>query len=150
MNVAQSRGGVEACLEDDNALKALDAISKKRSSESSLSGNQGACSKEKRHTAETSFTSLKKDLKENIDEALEKNMLIFEKKLEFQKRQITAEMAEVVTRESDRVISAVISGPHDRIKDSVGLILPTCAIYVDDIRTCIRYGWKWFGFLICV
>jgi hypothetical protein len=68
---------------------------------------------EKPLTAET----LKQELAENVNQALTKNMEIFERKFEIQKRQIKEDLARVVGREGDRIIAAVTTGPHDRILD---------------------------------
>jgi hypothetical protein len=60
--------------------------------------------------------SLRQELSENVDLVLEKNMEIFERKFETQKRQIE-DLAKVVGHEGDRIIAAVTTGPHDRILD---------------------------------
>jgi hypothetical protein len=61
--------------------------------------------------------ALRSELTENIDFVLTRNMELFQRKFEVQKRQITEELAKVVGREGDRIIAAVTTGPHDRILD---------------------------------
>lgn len=61
---------------------------------------------------------LKTELNEDFDKTLEKNMVVFERQLDVQRRQLE----HVVVREGDRVIAAVTSGPHDRILDLVRII----------------------------
>jgi hypothetical protein len=60
--------------------------------------------------------SLRQELSEDVDYVLKKNMEIFERKFEIQKRQIE-DLAKVVGHEGDRIIAAVTTGPHDRILD---------------------------------
>jgi hypothetical protein len=124
LRVADAKGGVKACLEDDEALKELISISKKQDSKSSpgFPGTQGDPFNVKTDGTDMSLVTLKKELKEDFDQALEKNMVTFERKLEMQKRQIMVEVEGVVKREGDRVISYFFSGPHDRILDPVSQI----------------------------
>jgi hypothetical protein len=68
---------------------------------------------------ESAWEKLKPQLKEVIDDNLRKNMVIFERKFDVQKRQLVLEMEVVVHREGDRVIDAISSGPHDRVIDTV-------------------------------
>jgi hypothetical protein len=110
MKAIDAKGGVDACLEDDAALKDLMSIYNKQSGSP---GNQGNLS------GATSFVELRKELTEDFEQSLEKNLVVFERKLELQKRQIVIDLELVVQREGDRVISAVTSGPHDRILDPV-------------------------------
>ncbi|KAI0043931.1 hypothetical protein FA95DRAFT_1627537, partial [Auriscalpium vulgare] len=49
--------------------------------------------------------------------AVAKNMAVFSRKFEIQKRQIVDEIALVVRRETDRIIQEVKTGAHDRILD---------------------------------
>jgi hypothetical protein len=106
MKQVDARGGVEACLDDDEALQELMTISQKRD-------NRNA-------TDETElFAQVKKELMEDIEQILEKNMVIFERKLAVQVEQLIAGLTSVVQREGDRVISAINAGSHDRIIDPV-------------------------------
>jgi hypothetical protein len=131
----EKRGGVKACTENDKMLKELEGISRKHGSKLSYANIQRDSRKQ---SAEQSFASLKKEVKDDnhdIDQLLKSNKVVFERKLEMQMRQIIAETAEVVTRESDRVISAVISGPHDRINDSVSQTpCKLCRFILTDIK----------------
>jgi hypothetical protein len=62
---------------------------------------------------------LKWELSEDVDLVLNKNMVIFMRKLDVQKRQLVLELSAVVRTQSDRVIKAVDAGPHDRVVDPV-------------------------------
>jgi len=114
MKIISMKGGPKACLDDDAILKEL-----MLSSGSKVSPNPTTNSGAKSVAADRfAFSRVKKDTKEDVDDCLEKNMAHFERKLELQKRQIVKEIGEVVRREGDRVISALL-GPYDRIVDSV-------------------------------
>jgi hypothetical protein len=67
------------------------------------------------------LVALKKELHEDVDKSFEKNMGIFQRKLNVQRQQLAAAISDVVVRQGDRVITAVSSGPHDRIVDVVRL-----------------------------
>ncbi|KAJ7248435.1 hypothetical protein C8J57DRAFT_1358239 [Mycena rebaudengoi] len=106
MKVVESRGGLKACQENDKVLKELTELEHQ--------GNQapgGGLS------GKSNLEELKEDLHLDPDAAMEKNSIIFGRKLEVQKRQIVDELTRVVEREGDRVISQVLAGPHDKILD---------------------------------
>jgi len=63
---------------------------------------------------------LKSEFSEDVDLVLNRNMVIFTRKLDVQ-RQSFLELTAVVKTQSDRVIEAVDAGPHDRIVDPVRL-----------------------------
>ena len=66
-----------------------------------------------------------KELKKKANSTLrdeQTNMELFDRKFVMQARRITEEVERVVVRESDRVIEAVTSGPHDRIIDKVRFV----------------------------
>lgn len=51
--------------------------------------------------------------------AIAENLPTFERKLELVAKDVVHNTERIVTRESDRVIETVISGPHDKIRDKV-------------------------------
>ncbi|KAF9059093.1 hypothetical protein BDP27DRAFT_1342146 [Rhodocollybia butyracea] len=59
---------------------------------------------------------LKEELQIAVDDDLKKNMQIFMRKLDVQRRQLL-DIEAAVIRQSNRVISAVRQGPHDRVHD---------------------------------
>jgi hypothetical protein len=67
------------------------------------------------------LVALKKELHEDVDKGFEKNMVIFQRKMDVQRRQLAAAISDVVIRQGDRVITAMSSGPHERIIDTVRL-----------------------------
>ena len=64
------------------------------------------------------FVELRQEIKANPQEAIEKNSEFFGRKLEIQRREIE-EITRAFNRGGDRIISAIISGPHERIADPV-------------------------------
>lgn len=108
----QQRGGIEACERDEQILKEL------HDSEPKKEIVAAATISSKKASNASDFEDLKEELHEDPEKAMEKNMVVYSRKFEFQQKQIT-EMSRVVRREGDRVISAITSGPHDHILDHV-------------------------------
>jgi hypothetical protein len=133
MKFIESKGGPNACLADDTILKELSFVNESldpTSAISTLRRDGGLSSPRSQSLDYKAFYILRKDLREDVQEALQKNMAVFGRKLDVQKRQIINEIKGVVHQEGERVISAVTSGPHDRIKDPVSQILSTLAYVV--------------------
>ncbi|KAJ6588495.1 hypothetical protein B0H19DRAFT_978427 [Mycena capillaripes] len=105
--LVEQRGG-QAVLDDDKALKELNDLENK-SSTNTAPGSKAPKS--------TDLDDLKDDLHIDPEEAMEQNMAKFTRKFEVQKRQIIDEMTRVIERQGDRIISAVTAGPHDKIID---------------------------------
>ena len=105
--MVQKMGG-DAALEDAQAMK-------------ELAGAESALSSESGHPTGRSFNfvELRQEIKGDPDEAIEKNSQFFDCKFDIQRRQIVEDVARVLSREGDRIISAVTAGPHDRIVDPV-------------------------------
>ncbi|KAI0038795.1 hypothetical protein FA95DRAFT_1551039, partial [Auriscalpium vulgare] len=102
-DLVEAKGGAKIVRNSDQLLASVMA----RASEESGIGSTG----------HTSLNELRDDFVENPDAAVEKNMIVFSRKFEVQKRQIIDEIALVVQRESDRIIKEVTAGAHDRILD---------------------------------
>ncbi|KAJ6618743.1 hypothetical protein B0H10DRAFT_1794829 [Mycena sp. CBHHK59/15] len=112
MRVVEQKGGLQACQDNDKILKELSDLEAK-SSHSQGNGPQTTKSAAKSSALE----DLRDDLMTDPDVAMEKNLTVFSRKFEVQKRQIVDELTKVVEREGDRVISAITAGPHDKIID---------------------------------
>ena len=67
--------------------------------------------------------ALKAELNEDVGKTFKKNMAVFERKLDVQRRLLVTALTDVVQWQGDRVITAVVSGPHDRIVDAVRVLL---------------------------
>lgn len=107
MKVIAAKGGANACLNDDVALEELMAFRNpgSRGTKPSTSADLAA------------LDQMKKEMKEDVGDSLRKNMELFRRKLEVQKRQLLQEIEGVVSREGDRIISA-LAGPLNDIIDS--------------------------------
>nr|GAT44916.1 predicted protein [Mycena chlorophos] len=102
------RGGVKV-LDDDKALSELNNIENRIYSQGSsgkLAGKSG-----------TQLSDLKNELEVDPDAAIDANMEKFSRKLAVQQRQIVEELSHAIEREGDRIIGAILAGPHDRIID---------------------------------
>lgn len=109
--MVEERGGV-AALENEYAMREL------AEAEFAFVAPSGSDS---RHGAGRPFdvVELQHEIKGDPNEAIEKNAEFFNRKFDIQRRQIVEDIARVVNREGDRIISAVTAGPHDRIVDQV-------------------------------
>lgn len=103
-------GGAKACLYNDALLEEL--VFKSGDSLTRLSGHEGG---RRSNDLPEIRKKLSKELQEDIDEALSRNMIPFERKLDIQGKQLT----EAIQQESNHIISTLLSGAHDRIIDPV-------------------------------
>jgi hypothetical protein len=110
------KGGPEKCLKSDQLLKEL--IDK---SGEGYAGVLGADYIRGEDGLAASRKQLSKDLGEDIDEALKKNFRLFERKLDFQQKQLDDLQVSFHT-ESQRIITTILSGSHDRIDDPVSFL----------------------------
>lgn len=62
---------------------------------------------------------LKKDLNEDWKSAVDRNMLIFERKFAVHQHQLRDNLSSVIHEENNRVIRKLSAGPHDKIRDKV-------------------------------
>ncbi|KAJ7291055.1 hypothetical protein C8J57DRAFT_208463 [Mycena rebaudengoi] len=108
LRVVEQKGGLQACQDNDKILKELSELEAKSAPGSGAS---------KGGSKTSGLEDLKDDLMVDPDAAMEKNLTVFSRKFEVQKRQIVDELTKVVEREGDRVISAITAGPHDKIID---------------------------------
>ncbi|KZV91124.1 hypothetical protein EXIGLDRAFT_676374 [Exidia glandulosa HHB12029] len=104
INLINEKGGPEACLKDEHAFAELQAKMK--------------AAKGSRESGDVQIVigEIREDMKEDIDAALAKERRAFDRKFDAIQETLD-EMKSVVTRSSDRILSAINSGPHDRILD---------------------------------
>ncbi|KAF7294308.1 hypothetical protein HMN09_01159800 [Mycena chlorophos] len=112
--LVEQRGGAEACQDNDKLLKELNELEAKSSSSLGPQSSKGSASA---NGAKSALEDLRDELSMDLDAAMEKNMTAFSRKFEVQQRQIIDELTKVVERQGDRIISALSSGPHDRLLD---------------------------------
>ncbi|KAI0265448.1 hypothetical protein BC834DRAFT_186547 [Gloeopeniophorella convolvens] len=109
--LVQTRGGVRVVRENEKVLRELNSIATSKSSARVITEPSRS------PTKSGNVENLRDDLFEDPSAAVEKNLVVFSRKFEVQKRQIVDELTIVVKRETDRVIQEVKTGPHDRILD---------------------------------
>jgi len=112
------RGGPESCLKDEAALRQLISESGETFPEAIVHG-RGKVELLTKEELEVIQAELLKELAEDIDEAMKKNQAQLRKLLELQKKGID----ETISKQGDRIINAVTSGPHERIKDEASFVL---------------------------
>ncbi|KAF9041886.1 hypothetical protein BDZ89DRAFT_1059909 [Hymenopellis radicata] len=105
-----SKGGADKVVKDDALLNAL--LSKQK-----VEKGRGD-SRAKLGRAEPTLTvkDLREEINKDVEQVLEGNAKTFAEKFEAQRLQIE-EVKVTIRHESDRVIDAVLAGPHERIKD---------------------------------
>jgi hypothetical protein len=119
----RQRGRIKACLEDDKLLKELRSLEESGSQEAGLSSVATYQSGHRRAADAPDFEKLKEDLNTDPDDAIAGNLVIFNRKFAIQQRQLMEKISHIVHHEGDRIIDemkgALISGPHDKIIDTV-------------------------------
>ncbi len=125
MTFITSKGGADTVIKDEALLSAL------------LSKQKVKKGRAKPARAEPTFTAkdLRKEISKDVEQVLEDNARTFAQKFEAQRLQIE-EVKVTVIHESDRVIDAVLAGPHERIKDQVN----SFSFYSSDVLTSILLG----------
>ena len=74
-------------------------------------------------TKKFDLVEIQHEIRDDPIEAIEKNAEFFDRKFDIQRRQIQEDIERAVSREGDRIISAVTGGPHERIVDPVGIFV---------------------------
>ncbi|KAI0360921.1 hypothetical protein OH77DRAFT_1418971 [Trametes cingulata] len=107
--LVRSKGGPTAVMVDN---KSLDELMKVKLSAAEREAGAGHLRQQS-----DSLEALKAELFDSPDAAIRRNFELFERKFTMQQRELADEMRGVVEHETDRVIEAIMSGPHDKIKD---------------------------------
>lgn len=116
-------GGPEAVIANDQGMAALADLEK----DEPVSGT-----KKQIKVDIMVVNKMRLEFREDFEGSLQKNMTVFARKLEMQAKQIVDDVEAIVRRESNLVIRAVISGPHDRIIDPVCLSCYWLSSYLTD------------------
>ncbi|KAF9557962.1 hypothetical protein CPC08DRAFT_709992 [Agrocybe pediades] len=103
---ASKHGGFESCLKDDELFKEL--LSRSGETWLQMSVNEGVTS-----TRVTVKDELLRELMEDVDTTFQRNMVVFDRKLKMQERQLE----NTIKSESRIIIQTLSSGAHDRIID---------------------------------
>jgi len=72
-----------------------------------------------RPTKKFDLAEIQHEIRDDPAVAIGKNAEFFDRKFGIQRRQIQEDIERAVTREGDRIISAVTAGPYERIVDPV-------------------------------
>ncbi|KAG5731843.1 hypothetical protein E4T56_gene13803 [Termitomyces sp. T112] len=104
----EAHGGAKACILDESLLEEL--ITRSGDSLSRFSGREIG-----RRTNELPDMKkrLLKELQEDIEETFCRNMVVFERKLDMQSKQLS----DLVQDETDHILNTLLAGAHDRIMD---------------------------------
>lgn len=112
--LVKKKGG-SAVIDNEQVMRELS------DAESSIS----VPSARERHRSNKKFelAEIQHEIREGPAAAIERNAEFFNRKFDIQRRQIQEDINRAVSREGDRIISAVTAGPHERILDPVRLYL---------------------------
>jgi hypothetical protein len=116
-----------AYLQNDSELQALIRFSEQKTIERKKDKDPRVPDRdEKGREGEDGFElklmlDIKREMESSVETMLAENMKVFSVKFDLQQKQIVADISVVVRREGDRLESALLSGPHDRILDQVGI-----------------------------
>ena len=69
------------------------------------------------------LAEIQHEIRDDPADAIAKNAEFFSRKFDIQRRQIQEDIERAVSREGDRIISAVTAGPHERVVDPVCIFI---------------------------
>ena len=139
-----TRGGASAVMGSNEKLQELVKVSASFSGGAGKHDREGGSAESVRHGETNDFGTIKQELYESAERAIQDNLDTFERKYKMQQRELAAELSRVMEHTGDRIIKAVTSGPHDRIKDPVSRFSDSCRNRADYARSIfMRYGRTW-------
>jgi hypothetical protein len=118
------RGGATNCLNNDIILKELTAVNRAANPAAALSSLRdplAPSSQSSQPFDPKAFYAMRSELKEDIQDSLQRNMEVFERKLQVQKQQLVAEIRSVVEESSgSSVLKLVLNffSPHFQVNAS--------------------------------
>lgn len=112
--LVEQKGG-DAIIDNEQVMRELS------DAEASVSVPAGM----ERHKPAKKFdlAEIQHEIRENPAVAIGKNTEFFNRKFDIQRRQIQEDIERAVSREGDRIISAVTAGPYERILDQVRVFI---------------------------
>lgn len=116
----ERHGGSDKVLQDDVLLSNLFEIRRSRSS----GPRRPAGLQPAEMSLSDEIQELRKETQKDLEKILEESREAFERKFEAQRAQIE-DVRNTVVKEGDRIISTMVSGPHDRIVNKVREIVFT-------------------------
>ena len=111
--LVDDRGGPDAVMKDETVLREL------FESRATGAGISAPDRKARHGGVVDEFQELQKELQEDVQTAVRENLEQFQAKFIIQQRELEEGLRRTMHREGDRIIDAVISGPHDKILDPV-------------------------------
>lgn len=96
------RGGPEFCLNSDTIMKELTAVNQAADPMVALGALRDPLAPSSQSSQDfdpKAFYAMRTELREDIEDTLQKNSEVFDRKLEVQKRQLVAEIEDIVVRE---------------------------------------------------
>ena len=108
--LVEQKGG-DAIIDNGQVMKELSKA------EALISAPAGM--ERRRPAKEFDLVEIQREIRDDPAVAVEKNAKLFDRKFDNQRRQIQRDIERAVSREGDRIISAVTAGPHERVLDSV-------------------------------
>ncbi|SJK96921.1 uncharacterized protein ARMOST_00170 [Armillaria ostoyae] len=115
-NFIKDKGGVKACIDNEQLLHEL--IDKSGEGIAGVLGHQsGTGERWTGTTTEKVQKEMRKEWAEDVEQAFERNIAHFEKKLEVQNRQLTSIFKDSLKNTESHILTAMASGAHDRISN---------------------------------
>ncbi|KAF9447895.1 hypothetical protein P691DRAFT_705894 [Macrolepiota fuliginosa MF-IS2] len=105
----EDNGGAKACIEKDDLLTKL--VTKTGDSISSIAQRSNVKGSDEVVAVRK---TLLKELAEDVDEIFRKNLAVYEAKMAIQRQQLI----DVVEEQGQQIMSVLLSGTHDKIKDA--------------------------------
>ncbi|KAK0462478.1 uncharacterized protein EV420DRAFT_1265318 [Desarmillaria tabescens] len=109
----KEKGGVKACIDNEQLLHEL--IDKSGEGIAGVLGHQSGTGQTWTGVKDKVQKEMRKELAEDVEQALERNIAHFEKKLEIQNRQLTSIFKDSLKDTESHILTAMASGAHDRI-----------------------------------
>lgn len=102
LRLIEQRGGPKTCLGSDTILRELTAVNSTVDPAAALSSLRDPLtpsSQGSQNFDAKAFYAMRSELREDMQDALQKNLTVFDRKLEVQKRQLITEIEGVITQE---------------------------------------------------
>ena len=132
--LVEQKGG-DSIIDNEQAMREL------MDAETQISAPSGM----ERHKTTKKFdlVEIQHEIRDDPIKAIEKNAEFFNRKFDIQRRQIQEDIERAVSREGDRIISAVTGGPHERIVDPVRISLDCELLPNRSHRSSTKSGRTW-------
>jgi len=120
-NFIREKGGPHKCIRNDQLFTELVEMSGE-----GLSAITTSRSGDPEKDLNSAKWALLRELEENLDAALAKNLMLFERKLDAQGKQMKVFFESSLRQEGEHIISTILAGAHERIVDLVSRHFHLC------------------------